>query len=149
MEDRRVSVETRQVELVLVNGDRISGEFFLQLQGMHLTGPQRVGEVLNAEESFLPLRIADSVRLINLDQIVAVYTAAEGEFDPLLTLGEEHQIQVTPVVGESLQVKIHVNLPSGRNRAKDFLNQPKRFLLFLHHDQVVYLARNKILQVED
>jgi hypothetical protein len=149
MEDRRVSVETRQVELVLVTGDRISGEFFLQLQGMHLTGPQRVGEVLNAEECFLPLRIADSVRLVNLDQIVAVYTASEGEFDPLLMLGEEHQIQVTPVVGEPIKVKIHVNLPSGRNRAKDFLNQPKRFLLFLYNDQVVYLARNKILQVED
>ncbi len=149
MEDRRVSVETRRIELVLGTGARISGEVFLQLQGIHLTGPQRVGELLNSEESFLPVRIEGAVKLINLDQVVRVQVAAADEFDPLLTLGEEHRIRVTAVVGEALEVRIFVNLPSGRNRAKDFLNQQKRFLLSLLDEQVVYLARDRILLVED
>ena len=149
MEDQRISVETRRVELVLGDGSRLVGDTFLQLHGMHLTGLQRVGEVLNAEDDFLPLRSGDGVELVNLRQVVAVEVAAVDEFDPLLGLGKEHRIQVTPTVGEPRDVRIFVNLPGGHNRVKDFLNQRDRFLLFLDGDRVLYLARNCILRVKD
>ena len=149
MDDQRISVETRQIEAVLSNGCRISGEAFLQLHGAHLTGPQRIGEVINSDEDFLPVRSPEGVELINLEQVVSVATAATEEFDPLLKLGEEHQIQVEPSVGEPLHLRIFVNLPGGKTRVKDFLNQDKRFLLFLYDDKVIYLARNRILRVKD
>ncbi len=149
MDDQRISVATRNIKLTLSNGMQLSGETFLQLHGEHLTGLQRVGEILNGDDNFLPFRHGDTVELVNLDQVVSVEVAAEEEFDPLLALGEEHQINVEPVVGATIDVRIFVNLPGGRNRVKDFLNQQKRFLLLLQDDRILYLAQNKILRIQD
>lgn len=149
MDEQRISVDTRVVRIELSNGQQLEGEMFLQLHGLHQSGPQRVGEVLGSEDAFLPLRVAGQVKLINLDQVVAVAVAAELEFDPLLELGERHEVQVTAAGGEPLEAEIFVNLPNGRNRSKDFLDQKKRFLLFRCGDEVVYLARRHILLVED
>ncbi|MBN1956823.1 MAG: hypothetical protein JXQ81_09425 [Desulfuromonadales bacterium] len=149
MDDQRISVETRYIEVLMSNGKQVSGEAFLQLHGAHLAGPQRIGEAINGDEDFLPLRSKHGIELINLKQVISVVTAAEEEFDPLLKLGEEHRIQVEPAVGETLHLRIFVNLPGGKTRVKDFLNQDKRFLLFLHDDKVLYLARNRILCVKD
>ena len=149
MNDQKISVATRKVELTLSNGSQLAGETFLQLHGEHLTGLQKIGEILNGEDNFLPLRYEGKVELINLEQVVSVSVAAEEEFDPLLALGEEHQLWIEPTVGQALDVHIFVNLPGGRNRVKDFLNQQTRFLLFLHEDRIIYLSRNKILRVRD
>jgi hypothetical protein len=149
MDDQRISVARRSVKLTLSNGTQLNGETFLQLHGEHLTGLQRVEEILNGEDIFLPVRHGDRVELVNLEQIVSVEVNAEEEFDPLLALGEEHQIKVEPIAGEVLDVRIFVNLPGGKNRVKDFLNQQKRFLLLLQDDRILYLARNKILRIQD
>ncbi len=149
MDDQRISVATRSIKLTLSNGIQVSGETFLQLHGEQLTGLQRVGEILNGDDNFLPFRHEDNVKLVNLEQVVSVEVAAEEEFDPLLALGEEHHIQVEAVVGDLLDVHIFVNLPGGRNRVKDFLNQKKRFLLFRQEDRILYLAQNKILRIQD
>ncbi len=149
MNDPRINVDSRQSEVVLSNGERLVGQIFLQLYGLHLTSPQRIAEALNGAENFLPVRIGEKVKLINLDQVMAVYALAADEFDPLLALGEEHRVRVTPGVGEPLEARIFVNLPNGHHRVKDYLNQPARFLLFLVGEQVVYMARRWILLVED
>jgi len=149
MDNQRIIVETCDVELVMVNGLRICGETFLQLQGVYLTGPQRVGELLNDDETFLPLRHDGQVQLVNLEQTVSVSLSAELEFDPLLTLGEEHRVRVEAVAGDAIEARIFVNLPGNKSRVKDFLNQKVRFLPFLVNDRVVYIARKKILRVTD
>src|SRR6056297_17638 len=149
MDDQRVIVETCEVELVMVNGLHISGETFVQLQWIYLTGPQRVGELLNGDETFLPLRRDGQVQLVNLEQTVSLSLSAELEFDPLLALGEEHRVRVEPVVGDAIEARIFVNLPGNKSRVKDFLNQKTRFLPFLDNDRVVYFARKRILRVTD
>ncbi len=149
MNDQRISVATRKAVLTLSNGSQLSGETFLQLYGEHFSGLQTVGEILNGDDNFLPLRYDGKVELINLEQVVSVSVSAEEEFDPLLALGEEHQLWIEPTVGPALEVHIFVNLPGGRNRVKDFLNQKCRFLLLLHEKQIIYLARNRILRVQD
>ena len=149
MNDQRISVATRRVELTLSNGSQLTGETFLQLHGEYLAGMQTVGEILNGEDNFLPLRYDNKVELINLEQVVSVSVSAEEEFDPLLALGEEHQLWIEPTVGSALEVHVFVNLPGGRNRVKDFLYQECRFLLLLHEKQIIYLARNRILRVQD
>ncbi len=149
MKDLHVSVEARTVQLVLTNGSKLTGEMYLQLHGLHQSGTQRVGEVLNGENNFLPIRTSEGLKLVNLAQIVTVSVSAEIEFDPILSLGEEYQVTVTTSTGDILETRIYVNLPSGRNRAKDFLDQKKRFLLFIEGENVVYIARRKILLVED
>lgn len=149
MNDQKISVTTRKVKVILTSGEEVCGETFLQLHGVHQDGLQRIGEVLNSDENFLPVRGINGVELINLEQVVSVTTTAVEEFDPLLELGEEHQIEVEPSHGETLQVRILVNLPGGKTRVKDFLNQKSRFLHFLYQDQILYIARKRIMRVKD
>lgn len=149
MDSQKISVETRYVELVMVNGTTISGETFIQLHGAHQVGMQRIGELINSDEDFLPVRRDGVVELVNLEQVVSIATAATEEFDPLLELATKHDIQVEPAGGSILDVRIHVDLPGGQSRVKDFLNQDKRFLHFVREDQVIYIARRKIMRVRD
>ncbi|MBW6509175.1 MAG: hypothetical protein K0A94_06460 [Desulfuromonadales bacterium] len=51
--------------------------------------------MLNGDETFLPVRAGSQVQLVNLQQVVSMSLSAELECDPLLTLGEEHQVRVT------------------------------------------------------
>ena len=149
MEDQRIKVDSRSVEIVLEGGARLVGELFLQLYGVHQVGPQRVFEVINNDESFLPLRTEEGVKLININRIIAVYTAAADEIDPLLELGEKHSVRVTTILNDSHKAQIYVNLPNGHLRVKDFLNQKERFLLFHIGEKVAYFSRDKIVMVED
>lgn len=149
MKECQVEVSTRKVELTFSNGSRLSGEMFLQLHSAHLTGPQRLDEILNGEETFLPLRTATWVELINLDQVVSITTEVQDELDPLLVLGAEHRLKIETLNGEILPLYTFINLPETTNRTKDFLNQKKRFLLFLREGEIVYLARNRIIRVMD
>lgn len=149
MDEQRISVETRAVEITLANGEDISGQLFLQLHGTYLYGPQTVEEVLNSEEMFVPFQHDGHVELINLEQIVSVACEAGPEFDELLLLGEEHKIALETTNGLLRDITVFVNLPTGNNRIKDFLNQRKNFLLFVKDEQVVYLRRDKIIRVKD
>ncbi len=149
MNEQRISVETRKVELTFTSGEKISGKLFLQLHGASLCGPQKVGEVLNSEEAFIPFQHDGMVELINLEQIVSVDCEAESEFDDLLLLGEMHKIAIETTNSLLVDLKAYVNLPTGNNRIKDFLNQRKHFLLFVQGDRVVYLRRDKIIKVKD
>lgn len=150
MSDQRISVVTRQISLLMGTGEELSGETFLHLHGEHdSSGLQRLDEVLNGQEPFLPVRHQQQVVLVNLQQVVSVTASRDEELDPLLTLGQEHAVLVEPIVGPPLKASLFVNLPDGKSRVKDYLNQDKRFLLFLDDKLVIYLARDKILRVED
>jgi len=149
MGEQRLETNSCAVTLQLTNGEELTGEVFLQLVGARGIGIQRVGELLNTEDCFLPLRRDGRVSLINLRQVALVKVAADREADDLTRLGVQQQVSVSTTVGKSFQASIYINLPSHSGRVKDFLNQRQRFLPFFVDDQVIYLNFRFILQVED
>ncbi len=146
---QKIDVATRSAKITMLTGKQLYGDIFLQLHSEHLSGPERVGEVLNGNESFLAIRTADGIELINLMLVVSVCVAAEDEFDSLSTLGCRHEIRLQTLLDDEISAVIHVNLPTERNRVKDFLNQSDRFLPFLTENKVCYIARDKIMHVYD
>jgi hypothetical protein len=149
MDEQKIAKETRDVRLVLTDGTPLSGEVFLNLYGAHHFGPQRVGDLLLGSEGFLPLRSAAETRLINIAHIALVRVGATEETDPLMLLGERHDVAVTTVSGERIEALLYVNLPDGSQRVKDYLNEPLRFFTFFLPEEVLYLHRAAILWVED
>jgi len=148
MNERRLATVTRSVLLVLSNGRQQPGDLFLQLVSPHHGGLQRVGELLNGDDRFLPLRSAEDVSLVNLEQVVSVQVDRDEELDPLLLLGEHHRVRLKTVLGHCFDAEIHVNLPGSRGRVKDFLNDPARFVPCLLPDKVLYLNPRFLLTVE-
>jgi hypothetical protein len=146
---QRIDVSTRYATIVMISGKQLQGEIFLQLHSGHLSGPERVGEALNSEETFLALETSEGVELLNLELVISVSVEAEEEFDPLQTLGTKQNIWLQTSLGDEFNAEIYINLPSDRTRVKDFLNQPYRFLPILHDNKVSYISRNKIMRVRD
>ncbi len=149
MDDQRIKMHSRQVVMVLSNGSRMEGEVFLGLYEAHRNGPQKLGDLLNGENGFLPIRTAEGVLLVNLALIVSVSTETAGEADDLMRLGEKYRIQVTTLTGEDISAELFVNLPPDRRRVKDALNQPQRFLPLFMEEKILYLNTGFILSVRD
>lgn len=149
MGEQRLETNSCPVSLLLSTGEELDGEVFLQLVGAHGVGAQRVGELLNSDDCFLPLRCEGRVTLVNLRQVAAIRVAASVEADDLTCLGDHYRVEVSTSVGKSFDASIYVNLPNHRGRVKDFLNQSLRFLPFFVDDQVVYLNFRFILRVKD
>jgi hypothetical protein len=149
MVEQRIAKTTRKVQVTLLNGQQLSGEVFLSLYGTHHAG-QRLGELLNGEDDFIPFKTAETVSILNTAQILMVKTEATEELDELMTLGKRYSIQVaTPHHRKMLQAEVYVNLPAETSRVRDWLNQPIDFLCLFLADDIIYLNRKQIISVQD
>ncbi|TYO98125.1 hypothetical protein EDC39_10862 [Geothermobacter ehrlichii] len=149
MSEQRLATEAMAATLHLGNGEVLRGELFLQMVSSRHGGRQRVGELLNDEECFIPVRTPTQVVLVNLDRVVSVTVARSEQEEGMLTLGEHHRVRFILGDGRSLVADIFVNLPESRGRVKDFLNQKVRFLTCLQPDRVIYVNPAFLQLVDD
>ena len=149
MDDQKISKAIRQVRFTLADGHTLVGEVFLNLYEMRHAGPQRVGDLLNGEVLFLPVRVAGETLLVNVEQILSARVAAAAELDDLMTLGERYTVEVITLSGEPVVADLYVSLPSTSCRVTDYLNQPQRFFTFISTKEVIYLNRRFVLAVRD
>ena len=149
MDSQRISKDTCNVLFSLADGREIWGEVFLNQFGELHGGPQRVGELLNSDEPFIPIKTAEGTLLIHLMQLVSAQVEAEVELDELMTLGEHYHVKVQTVLGKSIEAEVYVDLPEGGRRVKDYMNRSQGFLRFVVGDQVLYLNRNFVVCVQD
>ncbi len=149
MAEQRIPMQKRLVNLVLADGSRLEGDVFLSLYEAHRMGAQRLGDLLNSEIRFLPVKTAAGIQLVNSTLIVSARTNQSEEADELMRLGEKYSIYVTTLLQEELEVDLYVNLPQASNRVKDCLNQQQRFLPVFREEEVLYLNTSYILRVRD
>lgn len=148
MDDRRIEKETRTVEFELSDGGRLTGEVFVGQFDSHHTGPQRVGELLGGESGFLPVRASDGVHLLNTRLIVLARISATVERDELMTLGEKRFVRLRLAQSRELTGDIYVAVESG-NRVSDFFGQSLRFFPLFQNDEITYVNRDFLLDVQD
>lgn len=149
MTEQRIAKTTRKVMVTLRDGRQLLGEVFLGLYGVHHTGEQQLGELLNGEEDFIPFKTAGVVSILNTEQILMVKTDKAEEEDDLMTLGKKYLVKVETHHIQDLQGEIYVNLPENTCRVRDWLNQPIPFLQIFLPDAIIYLNRRHIISVQD
>jgi hypothetical protein len=149
MDDRTIQKETQQVTVVLSDGTQIDGEVFLRLHEAHHTGRQKIGDLLNQDLSFIPIRTSKGFILLNRSQIVSVKIKQEFEKDEIMTLGKKYAVRVRTVQGKEVVGDMFVNLPEESCRIKDHLNQPIRFFSLFQSASILYINREFILSVQD
>jgi len=149
MDDRTIQKETQQITVELSDGTQIDGEVFLRLHEAHHTGRQKIGDLLNQDLSFIPVRTSKGSVLLNSSQIVVVKIKQEFEKDDLMTLGRKYAVRVKTVQGKEIVGDIFVNLPEESSRVKDCLNQPIRFFPVFQSTSILYINRQFILSVQD
>jgi hypothetical protein len=149
MEGRKIAKNQRRVVFTLADRSVVEGEVFLSLYEAHRQGPQRVGELLNGKEDFLPVKTENGTLHLNVANIIKAQTPAEEEIHDLMILGKKYNVEVHTLCEERIAGDIFVDLPQDRSRVSDYLNQPHRFVTVVVPGSVVYVARRFILSVQD
>lgn len=149
MDERKIQKETREVLFKLSDGSSLEGNVFLRLYEAHHTGPQKVGDLLNEDKPFIPVRTQNSVVLLNVANIVLARTGSEWEEDDLMKMGNRSTVWIKAAHLDEIVGDIFINLPDGFTRVKDYVNQPFRFFPLFQPKYVVYINQRYILSVRD
>ena len=117
--------------VTLSTGGSIEGHFFIAGGITRHEGPERIGELLNAEGGFFPFEVRDvepRTLLVNRSHVVMVSLAEdETATDPAHTVASKRAVQMLLSTGERLIATIRVIRPEGHDRVSDWTRQPEVF----------------------
>ena len=126
MSEFRIEKRRTEAALTLVTGATIQGCFFLSGSRATHSGPERVGDLLNAEPGFFPFELASAFGshtvLYNRSQVVMVTLleeTVEAQLDPGYAVAPEQEVHMLLSTGRSVEGRIHIYKPSGRDRLSD------------------------------
>lgn len=148
MDEQRIEKQNRSVTFHLSDGAKIEGTVYLRLYQSHHTGAQKVGELLNDEQRFIPVKMSDKALLLNKKHIVAASVAAAEEADDLMRLGKQYNLTFVTTLGLRFPGEIFVNMPEASSRVKDYLNQGTPFLTLIQSESILYINQRFVLSVE-
>lgn len=128
----RVEKQRAEAVVTLSSGGVIRGYFFTAGGSARRAGPERVGDLLNADSGFVPFEIHDGedVRTVmfNRSHIVMV-TLADNEASRDSGYGVAAARQVSVLLSNAHRVvgAVRIYQPEGRDRLSDWARQPEMF----------------------
>lgn len=141
-----------EVELALASGSPRRVELYLAEHGPHAFVRQRVLDLLNEVESFLPARDLETGERESFNSRAVLWIAAsrasldaEGSADELF----EHRrlVRVDLSGGGALAGEVLYSAPDGETRLVDYLNRRERFFRLWEGDRVVLVNKDFVLRV--
>jgi hypothetical protein len=129
-------VEKRRLPavLTLANGESIRGCFFVAEASARHSGPERVGDVLNAEAGFFPFEIGRaagtevaSTALFNRSHVVMVGLGENEAGEPAYGIVTRRVVSLLLSIGRRVVGAVQVYLPEGRDRLSDWAQHGERF----------------------
>jgi len=129
----RVEKERIDAIITLANGDSAPGHFFVATASAHTTGPERVGELLNAEPGeFFPFETLDGhgtrTVMYSRHHVVMVALADnEARRDPGYDVATERFVSLLLSNGDRVIGSIRVYRPEGRDRLSDWARHADGF----------------------
>jgi hypothetical protein len=132
MSDYRVPKRRLPVRVTLAGGASLDVHLFLAAFAGNHAGEERVEDLLNGPDDFIPAEEAESgtVTLLNRSALVVAVLTQEGVNDPPGVVGEgvEHAVTVLLLDGSELTGLVRYARPEANGRLSDFLNEPTPFL---------------------
>ena len=122
-------------ELKLLSGPPVAGRFFVAGSASDHDGPERVGDLLNAEPGFFPFERADgTTALYNRAHLLCVALgpqAGEAETEPGFAVAKKLNVTLRLSNGEVLSGSVPVYRPRGRDRLSDYAQagSPFRYII--------------------
>jgi hypothetical protein len=150
----RIEKRRTNATLTLSSGKAIQGSFFIAGGSALHAGPERVGDLLNAEPGFLPFEIDDGERtqtvLYNRSQIVMVELAGhEARRDPGYDVATARTVSALLTTGHRVVGTVRVYRPRGRDRLSDWARQPEAFRYVESADVTLVINVAHIVEVSE
>lgn len=151
-------IEKRRAEAILTlsDGRLLAGCFFLAGGSGRHTGPERVGDVLNAAGTMFPFQLGDgtgdhtTTALVHREHVVtATLGENEGSLDPAYFVARAHPVSIWLSTGQRLDGSIRFNRPRGQDRLSDWAESADRFC-YIETDEAALLVNiNHIIEIRE
>jgi hypothetical protein len=151
--DGTLNVPKRQVRVSLTSVvETVEGFVFLSEFSEHTQGPERVGELLNHPDSFLPLRdMRDERVYLHHKGAIVLLTVTERDWRDRelgeLGLSPAEEVEITLVTGHGVTGLAYLDPRREHSRVSDLLNRADPFVVLLREEGVTYVAKGHILRV--
>lgn len=138
------------VVLVTSDGERLSGELFVQANARHRVGHECAPDLLNGPDNYLPLAtLQGQVLLMAKARIRELLVAREDVDVPEWELGTPASVRVQLTGGSSHRGVLVIEKTTSGYRMLDYLNRfSQRFLQLSTDEGVVMINRDFIVHVE-
>jgi hypothetical protein len=148
-EDLKVPKRRVQVEVLIPGGGARQVIVFLAEFAPTHTGPERLSDLLNAEDEFVPaLDVAtDTMMFLGRHSIAAARVAHEWELGEQIEEGVKHEVEITLTDGTTLRGAVFFVLPHARSRLLDYLNDAQPFVRLAEPSRVALINKRHIARV--
>ena len=142
----RIEKVRRAVELTLANGQRLEGDVFVQFTARYRAGPADPLDLLNDDETFLPLVIdSGDAYLVQKAQIAVVGTRLPEGDDAVDRALVGMNVELTLIDGSTHIGSLFLEVRATRQRLVDALNDLSTpFLALFTADQLRLVNRRHI-----
>ena len=126
--------EKRRIDasVTLSSGQTSHGCLFTAAESTRYSGPERVGDLLNASQGFFPFEIHEAgdsrTVLYNRSHVVIVSLGEnEAQRDPGYSVATRRYVSILLSTNQRLAGWVRVYQPQGRDRLSDWTRQPETF----------------------
>ncbi|HUK32516.1 MAG TPA: hypothetical protein VLV86_01320 [Vicinamibacterales bacterium] len=148
--------EKRRVDatVTLSSGLSARGCFFTAANDTRHDGPERVGDLLNAEAGFVPFELHDGTSactlLYNRAHVVMVRLhEREERHDAGFDLATPRLVSILLTTGQLVVGTVRVYRPLGRDRLSDWTRQPETFRYLETVDMTVLVNAAHIVHISE
>ncbi|MEP7343789.1 MAG: hypothetical protein ABI877_00920 [Gemmatimonadaceae bacterium] len=149
LNDFRIEKSLLPVTIVLVDGQTLAGDVFIQASARHRFEMEDASEVMNAGETFFPLRLdSGSTLLVAKKQVRDVHVAAEYMAEPDWNVSIPTPVNIQLRDGTIFDGMLCIESMTGRTRVLDYLNRiTDRFLPLYRTEGLVLVSFSQIVHV--
>jgi len=150
MSDYRIEKDRFSVKLFFSDGKVDEGNIYLSLQAANHEGRESVGDVLNQQDSFLPVNFpARSTKLVNKRHLLMVSFPSNEEEGDLGAEAHPHEVILHLINGVQIEGKFIFLLPPQSSRVKDYLSQTESFMELRKEGEIYLINKRHIIFVEE
>jgi hypothetical protein len=150
MSDYRIEKDRFSVKLFFSDGKVDEGNIYLSLQAANHEGRESVGDVLNQEDSFLPVNFPTrSTKLINKRHVLMVSFPSNEEEEGLGAEANAHEVVLHLTNGVQIEGKFIFLLPPHSSRVKDYLSQTESFMELRKEGEICLINKRHVIFVEE
>ncbi len=137
MSEFRIEKRRTEAALTLSTGNTVRGCFFLSHSRANHAGPERVADLLNADNGFFPFELngqpPNTTVVYNRSQVVMVTLLGdtiEAQLEPGYSVATERVVRILLSSGEAIDGRVRVYCPSGHDRLSDYarMREPFRYV---------------------
>jgi len=156
MSEFRIEKRRAEAELTLSTGIRVKGTFFLASSSAVHAGPERVGDLLNADQGFFPFELTGDgnpqtvlYNRAHVTMIALPPSVVEAQLDPGYELAIKRRVSIMLSTGTRVAGTVSMYRPVGHDRLSDYAHIAEAFRYLETSDHTLIINSAHIVELQE